>query len=73
MPAIPVPNFEVYSKIIQVLDRVGGSWQWRGEEELRVVVSPRQYRALLEAEAISPNGNDKESEHGKETRKTSNS
>jgi hypothetical protein len=54
MPAIPVKGREWYIKVIEVLDRVGGAWQGVGDEDRYILVSPRQYDALVEAKVVSP-------------------
>jgi hypothetical protein len=69
MPAIPIRNEEEYCKIIEVLDRVGGTWQGVGDKEMFFLVSPRQYQALVEAKAVDPEENGKESKRGTKARK----
>jgi hypothetical protein len=69
MPAIPITSDEQYEKAIEVLDRVGGTWQGVGFEEKYLVVSPRQYQALVEAKVVIPEETDKEPRRGKSARK----
>src|ERR1700690_3581103 len=42
MPAVPITSMKQYERAIEVLDRVGGSWQGVGFEERFLLVSPRQ-------------------------------
>lgn len=67
MPAVPITSREQYIKAIEVLDRVGGIWQGVGFEEKYLLVSPRQYEALVEAKVVIPA--DKEPKRGKRARK----
>jgi hypothetical protein len=60
MPAVPITSRKQYEKAIEVLDRVGGSWQGVGFEEKYLLVSPRQYEALVKAGVVTPEGIDKE-------------
>jgi hypothetical protein len=69
MPAVPITSDEQYEKAIAVLDRVGGTWQGVGFEEKYLLVSPRQYQALVEAKVVIPEQTDKEPKRGKRTRK----
>jgi hypothetical protein len=70
MPAVPITSREQYIKAIEVLDRVGGTWQGVGQDEWFLVVSPRQYEALVEAEVVPPPDANKDSQRGKNARKT---
>jgi hypothetical protein len=69
MPAIPITSREQYFKIIEVLDRVGGTWQWVGGQERLLLASPTQYQALVDAKVVTPEENGKDSVHGKKSRK----
>ena len=71
MPAIPITSHEQYARVIAVLDRLGGSWQWVGIEGKRYLfATSAQYQALLDAKAIAPVENGKENSRGKKSRKT---
>jgi hypothetical protein len=70
MPAVPITSDEQYEKAIEVLDRVGGTWQGVGQDEWFLLVSPRQYEALVEAGVVTPPDTNKESRRGKNARKT---
>ncbi len=65
MPAVPITSNEQYEKAIEVLDRVGGAWQGVGFEERFLLVSPRQYQALVEAKVVTPENTAKEPQRGK--------
>jgi hypothetical protein len=70
MPAVPITSPEQYEKAIEVLTRVGGTWQGVGFEEKYLLVSPRQYEALVKAGVVSPEDTDKEPRRGKSARKS---
>jgi hypothetical protein len=70
MPAVPITSREQYIQAIEVLDRVGGTWQGVGREEWFILVTPTQYQALLEAKVIAPQPPPEDSKCGKKTRKT---
>jgi hypothetical protein len=53
MPAVVLPDRNAYKKAFQVLMRVGGPFQGRGEDTL--IVSDEQYEALMQAGLVSPN------------------
>jgi hypothetical protein len=69
MPAVPMTSSEQYEKAIEVLDRVGGTWQGVGFEDKFLLVSPRQYEALVQAGVVIPEETDKEPGRGKKARK----
>jgi hypothetical protein len=54
MPAVPIISKEQYEKAIEVLTRVGGVWQGVGQRERILLVSQAQYKALLEADLVTP-------------------
>lgn len=65
MPAVPITSKKQYEKAIEVLDRVGGTWQGVGFTEKYLLVSPRQYEALVEAGVVTPENPKKDSKRGK--------
>jgi hypothetical protein len=69
MPAVSIKSREQYVKAIEVLDRVGGSWQGVGQDEWFLLVSPTQYQALVEAKVVSPADNAKDLNRGEKSRK----
>lgn len=70
MPAVPIKSREQYIKAIEVLDRVGGTWQGVGFDERFLLVSPRQYEALVEAKVVLiPKNSEKVSQNGKNARR----
>jgi hypothetical protein len=73
MPAVRITSDEQYEKAIEVLTRVGGTWQGVGYPERFLLVSPRLYEALVEAGVVTPQDTNKESPRGKNARKTSKS
>ena len=68
MPAVRINNQAEYAKIIQVLDRVGGTWQGVNRDGLCLLVTPTQYRALVEAEVLPPQDANQDSSRGKKSR-----
>jgi hypothetical protein len=54
MPAVPITSDAQYEKAIEVLTRVGGTWQGVGQTEYILLVSPAQYEALVEANVVTP-------------------
>jgi hypothetical protein len=54
MPAVRITSNKQYEKAIEVLDRVGGTWQGVGQDERFLLVSPRQYAALVRAKVVTP-------------------
>jgi hypothetical protein len=73
MPAVPITSSEQYERAIEVLTRVGGTWQGVGRDEWFLLVSPRQYEALLEAKVAVPGAMKKGTKGGKNARTTTNS
>ena len=53
MPTIPIRNEEEYCKIIEVLDRVGGTWHGVGDKERFFLVTSKQYQALVDAKVVN--------------------
>jgi hypothetical protein len=68
MPAVPISNREQYIKALEVLDRVGGTWHGVGQEHWSLLVTEAQYRALVEAQVVSPEDTGKDSKSGKKSR-----
>ncbi len=69
MPAVPIKTREQYIKAIEVLDRVGGTWQGVGFDEWFLLVSPKQYDALVDAHVVTPQDNNKDAKRAKNSRK----
>ena len=68
MPAVPITSREQYEQAIEVLTRVGGTWQGVGQKERFLLVSEAQYRALLEANLITPTNGEKEHKRAQKSR-----
>jgi len=62
MPKVAIKDMKQYEKALDVLIRVGGTWQGVGRDEWFLLVTEDQYRALLEAKVIP-------SEHGPEEKR----
>jgi hypothetical protein len=69
MPAVQMKTREQYIKAIEVLTRVGGTYQGVGQDEWYLLVSEAQYRALVEAKVVAPENTEKDRKNGKEARK----
>ncbi len=73
MPAIAITSAKQYEKALEVLDRVGGTFQGVGQKEWFLLVTQAQYEALLEAKVITPEDSKKSLKRGKNSRKISGS
>jgi hypothetical protein len=73
MPAVPIKNREQYIKAIEVLDRVGGTWQGVGQTEWHLLVTPAQYKALVEANVVPAPETPRDAKDGKNSRKAAKS
>ena len=69
MPAVPITSPEQYMNAIEVLHRVGGTWQGVGDEERYLLVTLAQYEALVEAKVVNPKDIKKDSSRGKNSHK----
>jgi hypothetical protein len=70
VPAVPIKDLKQYEKAIEVLTRVGGTWQGVGQDEWFLLVSEAQYKALVEAKVAPPEDGKKDQHRGKDSRKT---
>ena len=70
MPAVPITSPEQYEKALEVLTRVGGTFQGVGQKEWFLLVTLAQYQALVEAGVVAPQDSGKDSKRGKNARKT---
>jgi hypothetical protein len=68
MPTVQITSPEQYEKALEVLTRVGGTWQGVGSKERFLLVSEAQYRALAEAKVTIPNDIKKGAKRGKNSR-----
>jgi hypothetical protein len=67
MPAVPITSPEQYEKAIDVLTRVGGTWQGVGSKKRFLLVSEAQYKALAKAK-VTTNDTKKGAKRGKNSR-----
>ncbi len=70
MPAVPITSPEQYEKAIEVLTRVGGTWQGVGSKERFLLVSEAQYQALAQAKVTNSKDTKKDGKRGKNARKS---
>jgi hypothetical protein len=70
MPAIRITSRDQYIQILEVLHRIGGTWQGVGGKERYLLVTPTHYQALLEAKVIPPENSTKDSNHAKKSRQS---
>ena len=68
MPAVPITSDEQYEKALEVLTRVGGTWQGVGFEDRFLLVSEAQFKALVKAKVATPGK--QEPKRGKNSCKT---
>lgn len=54
MPAILIKSREQFIRMLEVLDRVGGTWHGVGQVERFLLVSLAQYQALVDAKVAFP-------------------
>jgi hypothetical protein len=69
MPAVHITSDKQYEKALNVLIDLGGTWQGVGFEDRYLLVSERQYQALVEAGVVVPKDDKKDAKHGKKSRK----
>ncbi len=53
MPQVHIKDLKQYEKAIEVLTRVGGTYQGVGQDKWYLLVTDTQYQALLEAKVIA--------------------
>jgi hypothetical protein len=56
MPAVEMMSKKQYRKAFKVLIEVGGTFQGVGQEKRLLVVTNAQYKALVAAGVVKPNG-----------------
>jgi len=69
MPAVPITSDEQYEKALEVLTRVGGTFQGVGFDDYVLLVTEAQFKALVEAGVATPGDPGKDSKTGKKARK----
>ena len=69
MPAVPITSPEQYENALEVLTRVGGTFQGVGQKERFLLVTQAQYDALVEAKVVTPDKLERDQNHGKKSRK----
>jgi hypothetical protein len=67
MPAVDIESQEQYSKALDVLTRVGGTFQGVGAEKRYLLVTEAQYQALIAAGVVKQNGAKERSRGTKKT------
>jgi hypothetical protein len=66
MPAVAIESPEQYSKALDVLTQVGGTFHGVGGEKRSLLVTEAQYQALVAAGVVKANGT---KEQGRGTKK----
>jgi hypothetical protein len=56
MPAVEIDSPEQFSKALNVLTQVGGTFHGVGQEKKTLLVTEAQYRALVAAGVVKKNG-----------------
>jgi hypothetical protein len=69
MPKVPIKDEKQYQKAIEVLTRVGGTYQGIGQDEWFLLVTDAQYQALLGAKVIAAGDGRKEQYRGKNSKR----
>jgi hypothetical protein len=66
---VPIKDLKQYEKAIEVLTRVGGTYQGVGTDEWFLLVTEPQYQALVEAKVIPPDKGAKDQHGGTSSKK----
>ena len=69
MPCVPIKDQKQYEKALEVLSRVGGTFQGVGQDEWFLLVTNAQYQALVEAKVIAATNGAKEQPRGKNSKR----
>jgi hypothetical protein len=69
MPRVPIKDLRQYERAIDVLTRVGGTYQAVGQDEWFLLVTDVQYRALVEANVVKPDNGVKDENRGTGSKK----
>ena len=69
MPRVQMKDLKQYAKALEVLSRVGGTFQGVGQDEWFLLVSNAQYEALVEAKVVAPETGVKEQPRGKNSKR----
>jgi len=65
MPRVRIHDQKQYEKAIDVLTRVGGTYQGLGQDEWYLLVTDGQYQALLKEKVIESGNGSQEQHRGK--------
>jgi hypothetical protein len=68
MPRVRIHNQKQYEKAIDVLTRVGGTYQGVGQDEWYLLVTEAQYQALLNENVVPPQNGSQEQHRGQSTK-----
>jgi len=68
MPCVPIKDQKQYEKALEVLSRVGGTFQGVGQDEWFLLVTHAQYQALVEAKVVAASNGAKEQRRGKNSK-----
>lgn len=69
MPEVAIKDLKQYAKALEVLSRVGGTFQGVGHDEWFLLVTEKQYQALLKAKVIPAENGAKEQKRGKTSKR----
>ena len=69
MPRVQMKDLKQYGKALEVLSRVGGTFQGVGQDEWFLLVTNAQYQALVEAKVVTPENGVKEQPRGKNSKR----
>lgn len=69
MPRVAIKDQKQYEKALDVLSRVGGTFQGIGQDEWFLLVTSAQYQALLEAKVVAPENGAREQPRGQRAKR----
>ena len=69
MPRVQMKDLKQYGKALEVLSRVGGTFQGVGQDERFLLVTNAQYAALVEAKVVAPENGGQEPPRGKKSKR----
>ena len=68
MYRVAIKDLGQYEKAIEVLTRIGGTYQGVGSRDWYLLVSEGQYKALVEAKVVARGNGLKETDRGKSSK-----
>ena len=69
MPRVPIKDMKQYERALEVLSRVGGTFQGVGQDEWHLLVTDAQYQALLDAKVVAAENGSHGQKRGKNSKR----